>query len=402
MLGMLRPRQLPLNWELFARAMPKFDPDLVLQRYRSLFEQTNDAVFIIDTHGNHLEVNRRAVEMFGYELDELLNMHTSALVAPDEVSASSKVLGQLIEGRQFPIYERRFRRKDGTVITAEINVAMIRDADGQPLYVQSVVRDVTSRKQQEHDRLESERLRIALEKERELNALKSDLMVTIAHEFRTPLSLILLQRDLLERYFNKLTDVQRSIRLEIIRTQVYRLTSMLDDLNFLVKGTMDALEVRPAVVDASSYFASMIADFRALIGTARIIDFKANVGQSLICLDLSLARRILTNLLLNAVRYSSEHSEIRVELHLIGDHVQITVRDQGIGIPPDDLPHIYDPFFRGSNLKNERGTGLGLSIVARAVELCGGSIDVTSVVGQGTEFFVTLPQLDGCPRPPAG
>ena len=402
MLGMIQLRQLPLIWELFARAMPKLDPDLVLQRYRSLFEQTNDAVFIIDTHGNHLEVNRRAVEMFGYELDELLNMHTSALVAPDEASESRNVLAQLIEGQQFPIYERRFRRKDGTVITGEINVAMIRDADGQPLYVQSVVRDVTSRKQQEHDRLESERLRIALEKERELNALKSDLMVTIAHEFRTPLSLILLQRDLLERYFNKLTDVQRSMRLEVIRTQVYRLTSMLDDLNFLVKGTMNALEVRPTLVNATSYFASMIVDFRALIGTARIIDFTANAEQSQVCLDLSLARRILTNLLLNSVRYSSENSEIRVELRLIGDHIQIAVRDHGIGIPPNDLPHIYEPFFRGSNLKNERGTGLGLSIVARAVELCGGSIDVTSVVGQGTEFVVTLPQLDDCPRPPAG
>lgn len=122
-------------------------------------------------------------------------------------------------------------------------------------------------------------------------------MVTIAHEFRTPLALILLQRDVFDRYHDQLTAAQRQERLGIIRKQVYRLTGLLEDMSFLVKGTINALELKPTVEDLTNLSARSWWTFG--ISSADRIGIKSNCKGDLkrVCLDTALLRRILTNLL---------------------------------------------------------------------------------------------------------
>lgn len=116
-------------------------------RYRALFEQSTDGVFILDLEGNHLFSNQHAAEMLGYTVDEMKNLSSFRDVSvPDEYADGERVLERLLNGEKIPIYERRVRRKDGTIFPVEINIELIRDADDQPLHIQSMMRDITERK----------------------------------------------------------------------------------------------------------------------------------------------------------------------------------------------------------------------------------------------------------------
>lgn len=116
-------------------------------RYRSLFEQSHDAVFLADLQGRNLAINQRAADMFGYTVDEM--MHVTVRDTSMEMEQSLNVIERLLVGENIPTYERWYRKKDGQIFPVEINIELIRDTQGTPLYIQSVVRDITQRKQAE-------------------------------------------------------------------------------------------------------------------------------------------------------------------------------------------------------------------------------------------------------------
>ncbi|MFQ6087991.1 MAG: PAS domain S-box protein [Candidatus Methanofastidiosia archaeon] len=119
------------------------------RRYRALFERTNDAVFIINLEGIHLEVNQQAADMLGYKIDEIVGRSFKDFISPDEYKDADAKKKALLAGKTLPVYERTFRRKDGTEFPAEINIALVYDDKGKPLHFHSVVRDITERKQAE-------------------------------------------------------------------------------------------------------------------------------------------------------------------------------------------------------------------------------------------------------------
>lgn len=125
-------------------------------RYRSLFEQTRDAVFLLDLDGYYVAVNQRATEMLGYSVDELIGMHYRAVVAPQEHQRSSQVFELLKAGKDVPLYERVFRKRSGAEFPVEMNVSLVCDDQGKPIYIQSIVRDITRRKLDEQMLRESE------------------------------------------------------------------------------------------------------------------------------------------------------------------------------------------------------------------------------------------------------
>lgn len=125
-------------------------------RYRSLFEQSNDAVFILDLEGNHVQVNQRAANMLGYKPDEIIGLSYRELVVPEQHGQSSNVLQRLLEGEILNPYERTFRRKDGSLVPVEVNVEVVKNHEGKPLHIQSIIRDITERKQMEETLKRSE------------------------------------------------------------------------------------------------------------------------------------------------------------------------------------------------------------------------------------------------------
>lgn len=125
-------------------------------RYQSLFEQSNDAVFILDLEGKHIQVNQRGADMMGYSPDEIAGLSYKDLVSQQEQSESTSLLQRLRNGERVRPYERTFRRKDGTLVHVELNVEIAYDHAGQPIYIQSIVRDITQRKQLEEQLRQSE------------------------------------------------------------------------------------------------------------------------------------------------------------------------------------------------------------------------------------------------------
>jgi len=148
-------------------------------QYRSLFEQSHDAIFILDLQGRHLAANQRAADLLGYSPAELLRLSFRETSA--EIPQSEKVLARLLRGEHVPLYERKFRRKNGEIIWTEINVELVRDAQGKPLHIQSVVRDITERKHHERQLEAQAMLARALGESLELQPLLERLLQAARH-----------------------------------------------------------------------------------------------------------------------------------------------------------------------------------------------------------------------------
>ena len=257
----------------------------------------------------------------------------------------------------------------------------------------------------ERQRLEEE-LRNALAKEKELGELKSNIISVVSHEYRTPLTTILSSAELLEQYSHQWHDEKKQRHFQRIQTSVHRLTQLVNDVLLINKAEAGKLEFNPVPLNLLALCRELVEDLQLTAKTQHSISFDCQGSCSSAYLDDRLVRQLLTNLLSNAIKYSPEGGNI--QFNLVFEHdsavvetsagalvrtsaVTFRIRDQGIGIPPEDQAHLFDAFYRSSNVGTISGTGLGLAIVKKCVDLHGGQIAVESEVGLGTTFTVILP-----------
>jgi signal transduction histidine kinase len=236
-----------------------------------------------------------------------------------------------------------------------------------------------------------QKLEAALQKERELLQLKNRLMVTISHEFRTPLSVILASTELLDRYFERLSPTRRIECLSTIKTQVVHLREMLNDITVITGGEDFTLTFRPSPLNLEALFQTVVAETQASVGSAYQITLTLEGNLNPVSADEELVRTILHNLLNNAVKYSPTGSTVYVHVSRRADEMSFSVKDNGIGIPSSEESRIFDTFHRASNVSHIGGLGLGLKIVRDFVNLHGGTVQVDSEEGKGTTFTVHLP-----------
>lgn len=239
-------------------------------------------------------------------------------------------------------------------------------------------------------------IKAALEKEKELNDLKSNFIAIVSHEFRNPLSSILLSIDMLQRYDDRLTLAKKQLFLHRAREAVDRMKQLLEEV--LIIGAAEAGELRcnPAPVDLADFCRQLVAEFQhdntmSVPQHAIVFTQTETAAQKTYDLDEKLLRHILTNLLSNALKYSPHGGKVQLGLIPTADTVTFRVQDCGIGIPQGDINRLFDRFHRASNAQNIPGTGLGLSIVKQCVDLHGGEITVQSAVDVGTTFTISLP-----------
>jgi hypothetical protein len=255
------------------------------------------------------------------------------------------------------------------------------------------LRETNEQLRQEIDRrqrLEQE-LRLALEKERELNDLKSRIIATVSHEYRTPLTTILSSADLLENYDSRLTLDKKKKHFQRIQSSIKYLTKLVEDMLIVNQAETGNLEFSPTLVNVEQIAREMVNEYQVNAANLHPILFERQGSCTNVFLDEKLVQLILRNLLSNAIKFSPDHNPIRLELSCEPSQVILHLSDQGIGILPTEKPWLFNPFFRGSNIGVTPGVGLGLVIVKECVDLHGGEILVESEVGQGTMFTVTLP-----------
>jgi signal transduction histidine kinase len=234
-------------------------------------------------------------------------------------------------------------------------------------------------------------MQAALQREKELNAMKSRFVSMVSHEFRSPLSSILFSLDLLETAAPPFERQQ--VYLGRAREAVDQLIQLLEDV--LTMGETDAkqLDYQPLPLLAADFCQELIEQMHLHLDTSHSIRFTTSgldLAHSIYLLDQKLLHHILTNLLSNAVKYSPDSSEVTLTLTYQEPYLIFQVRDQGIGIARADQSRLFDSFYRGSNVGNIPGHGLGLSIVKQCVEAHRGQIKVESQLGVGTIFTVML------------
>ncbi len=365
--------------------------ELLELRYSAL-EATANAIMIADGQGDIQWVNPAFTRMTGYSLEEASGKNPNALVHSgfyDDDFYSA--MWQTILAGNVWFGKLTNRRKDGTLYTEEQTITPVRNSSGEITHFIAVKQDVTERDRGEQLMLEHERLKSRFRKEQEQNFLIVRTISALSHDLRTPLSVISVAKDILSRYFDRLSLEKRQQKLDSIERQLQYALELLDDTVRLVNSNLNHRIFHPAFVNLD-VLCQISVDEISETSVGHTLKFVNVSGTKTASVDEILLSRILLNLLTNAAKYSPEGGEVRLELDATAEHIVLRVIDHGIGISPEDLPHIFDPFFRSANVNEIKGTGLGLSIVKECVERHKGLIRVDSVVGQGTTFTVELPK----------
>jgi PAS domain S-box-containing protein len=247
-----------------------------------------------------------------------------------------------------------------------------------------------------HNITESKRLEESLyrtiDQEKKLNDLKSRFVTMASHEFRTPLSTILSSVFLMESYTGALYEEKKHIHIQRIKRTVNTLTETLNDFLRLGKLEEGNVEMILSETDIEEAAKEAVSNLQSVARPGQIIQYNHSGSHLKLFIDKVIVRSIFTNLVSNSIKYSHEGDQIFLSTHLSTQELVITVKDQGIGIAPEEAKHIFQRFFRALNASNIEGTGLGLHIVKKYIELMDGSIDFASG-SDGTIFTIKIPLL---------
>ncbi len=234
-------------------------------------------------------------------------------------------------------------------------------------------------------------MQLALDKEHELNEMKSSFISMVSHEYRTPLQAIVMSTQLLSDYGEKLNEESRLKYFEIISKSVKTMDTLLEDIityNSIEGGKVDFL---PTNIDVEKFCLNFAYEMQYFAKDKCKIDLTVNNGNCIASMDEKIIRQALTNIISNAIKYSKDGDTVELVVNVFDNEIEFVVRDFGIGIHEDDQRRIFEPFFRGKNVGASSGTGLGLAIARNTINSHGGSISFESKPGAGTAFFVRIP-----------
>ncbi|MEC4805150.1 MAG: HAMP domain-containing sensor histidine kinase [Jaaginema sp. PMC 1079.18] len=241
----------------------------------------------------------------------------------------------------------------------------------------------------------------ALAQEKELNQLKSTFVSIVSHEFRNPLNSISGWAQLLKQYDAQLTPEKKQDLFRNIDRSISQMLLLLDDVLILGRAGVGKLNYKPSLFDLRIFCLQISQEIRMSIGDRAAIELDYT-GENQVNLDPQLLQHILSNLLSNALKYSPENTPVQFAVESQTSQVIFTLRDRGIGIPEDEQKHLFDSFYRASNVGQIQGTGLGLAIVKQCVDFHGGQINFSSQPQKGTTVTVTLPQTRSSASSPQG
>ncbi|MEL6249318.1 MAG: ATP-binding protein [Cyanobacteria bacterium J06648_16] len=244
---------------------------------------------------------------------------------------------------------------------------------------------------------EDERWRALMVEEKRLNDLKSQCYAMLAHDLRTPLSVMLASLEIVRQYGERLTEARKQKHFQQIRSSIQQMTNQLEQVMTTEQIARDELPFQPERVEVVEAMRERVEAFQSVLADGQALTFTPNGGASHRWLDLRLIDHVVNNLISNAIKYSRQAEgggKIAVQLDCQCDRICLTVKDNGIGMPPAFIEHIFDPFSRATNVGAIGGLGLGMHIVLKAVKGHRGTIDVTSQPGRGSCFTVMLPCLE--------
>jgi PAS domain S-box-containing protein len=404
------------------------------EAYREIFQSMSEGIIMVDESGTIAIANPVAEQLFGYEKDGLNGMTMENLL-PERYRKGHVNFRRAFNSDPHP---RRMGfgrdltalRKDGTEFPVEISLSYTQ-VQGR-LLVMAFISDISQRKQAEDALKKSEEqlivyaaelekkvemrtealnhtitkleeevverkkaeeeVRKSLEKERELNDLKSKFVSIASHEFRTPLSTIMSSASLIQQYKDKKDYDKQDKHILRIKSSVNHLTQILNDFLSLGKLEEGKIDVNIEHVEIQNFLNEIVEEVNSFLKEGQKVILDCSNSAELIGTDPRILRNIMFNLISNASKYSDVNKSIYIKSETKNGKTLFSIQDEGIGIPKEDQKHLFDRFYRASNAGNVQGTGLGLNIVRRYAELIGGEISFQSEYEKGSTFFISLPQ----------
>ena len=400
--------------------------------FREIFHSMSEGIVMVDEEGVIKIANPVAEQIFGYTNDELCGQLMENLL-PHRYRGGHVSFRKAFNSDPHP---RRMGfgrdltalRKDGTEFPVEISLSYTKMKGS--LLVMAFISDISQRKKAEDALKRSEEqlivyaaelekkvqvrtealnqtiikledevserkkaeeeVRRSLEKERELNELKSKFVSIASHEFRTPLSTVLSSASLVQQYVDRKEQDKVTKHVQRIKSSVNHLTSILNDFLSLGKLEEGKIEVIQESIQLSEFLHEVKEEISPTLKDHQQLEIQCEITRSLAS-DPRILRNILFNLISNASKYSDAGKTIFIKCSGTEAGIDFAIEDEGIGIPKDDQKYMFDRFFRASNAGNIQGTGLGLNIVKRYVDLLGGTIHFASEYKKGSVFTVHLP-----------
>ena len=370
----------------------------VAKELRQFIETANAPIFGIDNKGRVNEWNQTSEKITGFKKADVLgNDLVQTYITEDYRESVKKVLDDALLGEETANYEFPLFTKDGQRVKVLLNSSTRRDINGEIIGVLGVGQDITELAgyRNELELKVNERtlkLNQALEKQKELNELKSRFVSTASHEFRTPLSSINFAAGSIKKYWAKMEPVIIEKKLDKIEDQVLHMTKLLDDVLIVGKAEAGKIRQTPLYINLGDFMSEIIDEVSSACNKSHDIVLIDTEGLKAIdiFIDEKLGRNIFVNLIGNAVKYSPTTKNITITLSSEKGYTVITITDYGIGISKSELKNIFKPFSRGKNVDLIQGTGLGLTIVKEALNIIGGKIIVNSAIGKGTSFIIKI------------
>ena len=399
----------------------------------SLFENATEGIILTNGKGEIVLVNPAAQKMFDYKENELIGSPIEVLL-PERVKPhhhhlresfykhpQDRVMGQGRDlfgktkgGREIPVevslsfYKRE---EELFVIAFIVDITHRKTIERNMLMQQKELERVTNDMRKLNTQLEAkveertmilkealqkleesqQELSEALDKERQLNEIKSRFVSMASHEFRTPLSTILSSATLIGKYPNTEENEKREKHLRKIKDSVSHLNGLLEDFLSLGKLEEGKVTVHVSGFHVKEFIEDITEEMKAVQKEKQQIHLNYTGDQDFTT-DKRLLKNILINLLSNALKYSGGEANVWINAEN-KKHLSVTIKDEGVGISEDDLQHLFTTFFRGKNVTNIEGTGLGLPIVKKYLDLLQGKIDLKSQLNKGTTVKILLPSL---------
>lgn len=412
------------------------------KRLKAVIDTVIDGVITINRYGVIDTVNPAAARLFLYTSEELKGQNVSVLMPDPHRSLHDKYLKNYLDSRNPKIIgigrEVEGRRKDGSLFPLRLAVSELK-LDNNDIVFTGIIHDLTEIKQAEYEliklnqelesiieqrtkklnevinrlldlnrKFEQEiehrkkvedalrdnqaKLTKMLDREKELNELKSRFLSMASHEFKTPLSTILSSASLIRKYSMDEHLDKRNKHIDRIRGSVEHLDAILNDFLSLSKLEENRVEVNNELFDIKVLCEEVAEEMRGQLRPDQQIDCQCMASSLQIYCDRRILKNVLFNLVSNASKYSPDGKTIICRAAKFGEGVAIAIEDSGMGIPPEDQKHLFTRFFRATNAINIKGTGLGLHIVQQYLQLLNGNIDFTSEVGKGSIFTIYLNQ----------
>ena len=398
----------------------------------SLFENATEGFVITNSQGNIFMVNPSACRMFQYEADELIGQKIEILIPAQYKKGHVKLRDGFYHDPTNRVMghnrDLHGEKKDGETFPVEVSLSTY--VQNNERFVIGFIIDITRRKEIEKNMVEQkqqlenitdemrmlnadleakveertiilrealqrleqsqEELNEALDKERQLNEIKSRFVSMASHEFRTPLSTVLSSASLIGKYKTTEEQGNRKRHIEKIKVSVKHLNDLLED--FLSLGKLEEGKINAGCqeLNLNELMQDIVDEMKVMLKNKQQIIYN-HTGDELIESDNKLLKNLLINLISNAIKFSDEGKNIYVSSEVNQNATILSVSDEGIGISEEDQEHLFSSFFRGKNAMNIQGTGLGLHIVKRYLDLLNGEVKLKSELEVGTTITITLP-----------